>query len=93
MNNAELIKLFKPCEQLCKDCGSKCCYNKQTGIACKDLVEGKCTKRNKFCLMFYCQKIEDKYPEIVEAVKKEAEQIYPYAHAKGIHMNFKWEEK
>ena len=88
--NKKLIKLFKPCEQLCKDCGAICCRNQETGKMCEALKDGQCTKRNWFCLMHYCEKIEKNFPKIIIEVNKISKEMFPYADSLGIHPDFKW---
>lgn len=92
MNEAELIELFKPCEELCGECKAQCCKDAE-GKDCKALKDGKCASRNDFCLMHYCEKIEKAYPEIVDKIKKELNTRYPIAFSRGITPNFKWQPK
>jgi dihydropteroate synthase len=87
--DAELIELFKPCEQLCKDCGARCC--KVLAPNCEHMKHGQCTNRNTWCLMLYCKLIEQAYPDIVEAVKEEMRERFPEAAKRGIQPNCKIE--
>jgi hypothetical protein len=84
---SELIKLFEPCKQMCIECGAKCCQG------CVHLKDGLCTERRLFCLLHYCDKIENKYPEIVNKIKQITKQLYPEAAKQGIEIKLKWVEK
>lgn len=40
--------------------------------------------------MVYCDKIEQKFPEIVKKLKEEAASRYPESIKRGITPNYKW---
>jgi hypothetical protein len=86
MNKTELIKLLKPCEELCKGCGAKCCYNQENGKPCTRLKDGLCTDRNLICLLHSCSKMEKNFPEIVKILKKERGKLFPFATSLGIEV-------
>jgi len=83
----ELIKLVEPCKDLCLECGAPCCKG------CTALENGLCTKRNVYCLMHYCDKIEKQFPEIVNKIKQISKEMFPEAAKRGIEIDLKWVEK
>ena len=83
----ELIKLLKPCEKMCEDCGAKCCYNLKDGKPCERLLNGKCTDRNLLCLLHTCSQMREKFPEICKKLKERKDKIFPYATSLGIELN------